>query len=452
MAPATIGGAPIPVVLADMSGTLVSEGVAALPWKGSPGLLVIEARFADAARSTGPDIEIIRCEKVEPAAVLQPETVSKPTRGVTGSPPRGAAGSVTETVVVRPVRLDRSYDRGTATPGEAGRSRAALTIVDSGDYVVLIGGAPAGTAATVALEQPAADRPRAAPLALPLTRGSIDSASARQFASLRPYALYELKIDAERSMLFSGTATAPVFLEVGDTSDDAAFDWFGLRRSAGATGREGVVERLMLWRTQIVPGTTAVFGLNMKPGTYYVRVRGRTPASLGDYSISVTTPSAADLRRIQEPEPIRIGTTRGTLRVGESFSQDESGAPQFRPVRLYQLTAKAGTGYEVWLESTDKAFDVFLGAGSMVPLLLTPNGTSQRTADGSKYVPLLANNDHPNVDRMTNPTDSCLFFKPQKNGPVVFKALGGRINQSGDFVLTVREATKGCQPAKRAAP
>lgn len=434
-------------LLENRSGTLVRDGVAALPLSGQPGLVVIDARWADATRTSGPDIEIVQCEAANTAALLPEGVKVKPTRGLLGSLARAVEGDEIVTAPQRPRRLDRSYERNVAAKGQPARSRAALTLSSKTNYVVLIGGAPPGTSVTASILRPGDDRPPTQPLQLPVTRGAIDGNSARQNASLRPYALYDLKVDSEGPVLFRGTATSPLFLEVGDVSDDGAYDWFGLRRAGTAGNADAEVERLMLWRTQMEPGKESVFGLVLKPGSYLVRVRGVTPESTGDYTVTKIVPQATDLLRIPDPEPIKPGVTRGTLVIGDSFSQDADGAPQFRPTRLYQFAGKAGTGYEVRLDSDGPELDPFLGAGGMLPVLETPKSNNQRTDAGERFFALLANNDHANVAGMKSATSSCLFFTARKNGPIVLKVIGTRVNQAGGYTLTLKETPTGCLPA-----
>ncbi|KAB7646492.1 hypothetical protein [Polymorphobacter fuscus] len=446
--PLRAGGAGAQVAtgtLQDQAGTLVRDGVAAMRLAGKPGLVMVDARWTDPARTTGPDIEILRCESGAADAAVPPR---RPGRAAASAQAVEVDGMIAA-AAPRPRRLDRSYDRNVAEAGAPGRSRAALMLADQGDYIVLVGGAPAGTAFTAEISSGNDDRPALRPLEKPTTRGSVDADSTRQHASLRPYVLHDLKIDADGPVLFRGTATGPLFLEVGDVSDDAAFDWFGLRR-AGTTGNaDGEIERLMLWRTRMEPGTESAFGLNLKQGSYLVRLRGVTPNSFGDYTVTITTPQGTDLLRIPDPEAVKLGVTRGTLVIGESFSQDADGAPQFRPTKLYQFKAKAGSGYEVRLESESPELDPFVGAGGMLSVLSTPRGKSQRTASGERFFALLANNDHPNVAGMTKSTDSCLFFVPQKDGPIVLKVIGTRPNQAGSFVLSVREQPAGCRSAPK---
>lgn len=436
-------------VLQDRAGTLVREGVAAIRVPAATGLLSIDARWADASTTTGPDIEIVRCEAVDATALLPEGVTVRERRGILGSLAKVAEGSDVITAAPRPRRLDRAYDRNLATSGMPGRSRAALTLVDRGDYVVLVGGARAGTAFTAEIEQRDDDRPVVRALQMPTTQGSITADSARQAASLRPYVLHDLKIDVDGPVLFRGTASAPMFLEVGDVSDDAAFDWFGLRRAASASDSEGEVERLMLWRTRVEPGTEAVFGLNLKQGAYFVRLRGATPAVVGDYAVTITTPAPEALLRIPDPEPISPGVTRGTLTIGDSFGQDANGAPQFRPARLYRFVGKAGAGYEVRVESESPSLDPFVGAGGMLPVLTTPGNTSQRTDGGERFFALIANNDHAKVVGMRRPTDSCLFFTSQKDGPIILKVIGSQANQAGTFVLTLSNQPTGCAAAPK---
>lgn len=448
MTPGADNGMTMAGKLENRPGTLVRDGVAALPLDGQAGLVVIDVQWTDRARSSGPDIEIIQCETVDAAALLPEGVKVKPTRGLLGTLARAAEGSATVTAAARPRRLDRAYDRTIGGQGVAGRSRAALTLADRNSYIVLIGGAPPGTAFTASVLRPGDDRPPTPPLQTLVTRGSIDSKSTRQNASLRPYALYDLKIDSEGPVLFRGTATSPMFLEVGDVSDDAAYDWFGLRRAGSPGNADAEVERLMLWRTRMEPGRESVFGLNLKPGSYLVRVRGVTPDSKGDYTVARTVPQPAELLRIPDPEPIKPGMTSGMLVIGESFSQDADGVPQFRPTRLYQFEGKAGSSYEVRLESDSPGgIDPFLGAGGMLPVLDTPTSNGQRTTSGERFFALLANNDHPKVAGMQNVASSCLFFTARKNGPIILKVISTRVNQAGAYTLTLTKAATGCLPA-----
>lgn len=437
--------------LEDQPGTVVRDGVAAIRMEGKPGFWVIDARWVDPTRTIGPDIEIVNCEAIESteAEALLPEGVKvRQTGGIFGTLAQWFEGQAVGTAPKRPRRLDRGFDRKVAEPGEPGRSRAALTLNRPGYYVVLIGGTSPGTRFSVDISRGDDERPTAQPF-LPITLGKIDATSTRQSVSLRPYSLHELKIEADGPVGFRGTSSVPMYLEVGDVSDDAAFDWFGLRRSATTGDEEGEVERLVLWRAEIGPDKESVFGLNLKQGSYFVRLRGRSKTSFGDYSVAMTMPKPAELLRIPDPELIKAGKTLGNLILGESFSQDADGAYQFRPTKLYQFTGKAGSGYEVRLDSAvPKELDPFLGAGGMLPVLETSTSNSQRTTSGERFFALLANNDHANVAGM-HPTSSCLFFTARKNGPIVLKVIGTRVNQAGGYTLTLTETPTGCVPASK---
>lgn len=441
----TLGREPVGSggALVSATGTLVTGGTGLVEFSTrEPGITLIEADLS--APSQGPDIEVVRCE----------QSLTR----------RGVLAMISGDRSAYPRRLDRNFSR----LGNS-RSRVAISLPQPGDYRIVVGGAPAGTAFTVKLSRKSVTAPTIGSIAFGAAiTGAVGNGGSTEIVGERSYILYALDVTEPNDYLFQASGAEDLILEVGYLNNDPVWDYFG-RRAPSALGSTTSVSKLQFvdpafnrlaeavrkasqdttdirprWR-MILSSTATQFGLRLEPDKYVVRLRSTRMGATGSYRFSVRALDPKSDWAIPNPQNIALGQkVVSSLMMSDMLDWNITGAgwkSRFAPVRIFSFVGEKGKSYEARMMSS--AIDSLLTVGAMTTAVSINGLNLPHTEAGETFVGIFTNDDSPDVVDLGD-KDACIFFRAGRPGPIALKASTARLNQSGGMQLIVKEADTGC--------